>query len=206
MNELFYYYECKNKDCDRKGVRINVDKAHQQFAKILSQTKPKQRVIKLFEHMIFSEWDQIIEQTKKSIKQIEKQIVEQKEELKSIRKAKDDGIYTVEQAKEEALKVNKEIDLLSIEKSDIKIEKYDATITKEFIEKFLNKLDLLWDVLDLPKRQALLNKIFIGTILCTKDKQIRTDQLSPSFELIEALGVPNGESVPPPRIELGFKV
>lgn len=206
MNELFYYYECKNKDCNCNGVRINVDKAHEQFAKILSQIKPKQRVIKLFEHMVFSEWDQIIEETKRGIKQIESQIAKQKEELKSIRKATDSGIYTVEQAKEEALKVNKEIDLLSIEKSDIKIEKYDAIITKEFIEKFLNNLDLLWDVLDLPKRQALLNKVFMGTILCSENKQIRTDQLSPSFELIEALGAEKGENVPPPRIELGFKV
>ena len=175
-------------------------------ADILSQTKPKQRVIKLFEYMVFSEWDQIIEETKRGIKQIEIQIAKQKEELKSIRKATDSGIYTIEQAKEEALKVNKEIDLLSIEKSDIKIEKYDVIITKEFIEKFLSNLDLLWDVLDLPKRQALLNKVFMGTIVCSENKQIRTDQLSPSFKLIEALGAEKGENVPPPRIELGLKV
>lgn len=198
MNELFYYYECKNKDCS--GVRINVDKAHEQFIKILSHTKPKQRVIKLFENMVLIEWDQIIERTKRAIKQIESQIVKQKEELKSIRKAKDDGIYTVEQAKEEALKVNREIEVLGIEKSDIKIEQYNSEITKEFIEKFLNNFDLLWDVLDLPKRQALLNKVFMGTILCSKDKMIRTDKLSPSFELIEALSAEKGENVPSPRI------
>lgn len=204
MNGMFYYYECKNKDCGL--VRINIEEAHGQFKKILSYTKPRQRVIKLFKHMVLTGWSDIIEQAKQSIKKIERQISERREDLRSIRKAKDDGIYTVEQAKEEASKVSQEIELLGIEKSDIKLEQYDAEITQEFIDKFLNNLDLLWDVLDLPKRQALLNKVFMGSILCSKDKIIRTDQLSPSFELIEALGAENGENVPPPGIEPGFRV
>ena len=204
MNDLFYYYECKNKGCGR--VRINVDKAHEQFTNILSRTKPNQRVIKLFQHMVFSEWDQIINQTKQSIREIENKIKKNKEELKSIRKAKDDGIYTVEQAREEALKVRQEIDLLNIEKSDIKIEQYDIQITQTFVDRFLNNLDFLWDDLDLPKKQALLQKVFLNEILCSKDKQLRTVKLSPSFQLINALNEQKGEKVPPPRIELGFKV
>jgi len=147
--------------------------------------------------MVFTNWDEVIAQTKQDADNLDQRIHTFKEEIKSIRKAKDDGLYTLEQTKEEADKVQQHITMLEIERSDFRIEQYDTQIVREFSEQFLKNLSLLWDNLDLPKRQALLTKIFKGSIIAQKDKTIRTSDLSPSFQLIESLKEENDENVTP---------
>ncbi len=194
------YYECKNKKC--RKLRINATNAHKQFLDILKRMQPTERVIKLFQHMVFTEWDKVINQAADDAERLEDRIQKLKDELKSIRKAKDDGIYTTEQAKEEAERVQQDLVVLNIEKSDIRIEQYNTEIVKKFTGRFLKDLTLLWDNLDLPKRQAFLQKAFDGSLICGKDKKIRTYTLAPSFELIEALASKKGENVTPTRFEL----
>jgi DNA invertase Pin-like site-specific DNA recombinase len=193
-NGIVHYYECKYKGCGK--LRINAEKAHEYFKDLLTKIQPTDRVIKLFEHMVFSEWDTMIDQSKKTADKIDQKIVKLKEELVSIRKAKDDKIYTLEQAREEADRVQQDIVVLGIEKSEIRIEQYNTELVREFTEKFLRNLVFLWENLDLSKRQAFLQKVFLGQILCTKDKNIRTIELSPSFKLLQALSDQNGEKVP----------
>ncbi len=193
------YYECRHKGC--KKVRINASKAHQQFDELLSQIQPTTRVIKLFQHMVFAEWDKVIEETRNQADAIDERIYALKQDLKSIRKAKDEGLYTIEQAKEEADKVNQEIAVLEVERSEVKVEQYNTEIVKEFTTIFLQNLSLLWDRLDLPKRQALLQKVFLNTLLVSEDKKIRTSEISPSFKLIEALSTSDGKNVTPWGIE-----
>jgi site-specific DNA recombinase len=188
-----FYYECGNKKC--RKVRINSVLAHQQFLEILTNIQPSQRVIKLFNHMVFTEWDRVINQTRDASEELEKRIFNLKQELISIRKAKDDGIYTLEEAKEQAEKMRQEITVLEIERSDMKLEQYNSEIIREFIEHFFTNLEKLWEILDLAKKQTLQRKIFIRDLICLKSKQIRTPELSPSFQLIEALATENGENV-----------
>lgn len=187
------YYECRKKGC--KGVRLNANETHKQFAELLGQIKPTKRVIKLFQHMVFVNWDSVIEQTRQEVDNCDQRILALREELKSIRKAKDDGLYTLEQAKAEADETQQKLTILEIERGDIRIEQYNTEIVREFSERFMRNLPLLWDNLDLPKRQALLSKVFQGTIIAGKDKIIRTSELSPSFELIQALAEEKGENV-----------
>lgn len=196
------YYECKNKKC--RKLRINATKAHEQFAEILKQIQPTERVIKLFQHMVFEEWDKVINGAKEEVSKIEERIETLTKELTSIRKAKDDGIYTTEHARAESDKVNQEIGVLRIERSEIRIEQYNTQIVKEFTDSFLKDLSFLWDNLDLPKRQAFLQKAFDGILICGKDKKIRTDSLSPSFALINALASQVGKFVTPLEFESRF--
>lgn len=119
----------------------------------------------------------------------------------SVRKAKDDEVYTVEEAKEQADKFRQEIAITEIERSEIKIEQYNGEIVREFISQFLQNLPLLWTSLDLPKRQAFLQKVFAGNLICTEDRKIRTLKLSPSFELIGALARQKGKNVIPRGFE-----
>lgn len=198
---IVYYYECKKKFC--RKLRINSGKAHEQFNSLLKQIQPTQQVIKLFQYMVFSEWDKTINMTREQGEKLDKKIDDLNEELKSIRKAKDEGLYTVERAIEEAKEVNQKLVVLQIERSDVRIEQYNTEIVKEFTNKFFSNLSLLWDNLDLPKRQALLQKMFTQGIICGKDKKIRTDSLAPSFKLIDALASENGENVTPPEFESG---
>lgn len=199
---IVYYYECKKKGCGK--LRINALKAKEQYKDLLASIKPTPRVIKLFEHMVFAEWDKVIEQTREMADGFDKKIAKLKEELTSIRKAKDDGIYTPEQAKEEADKVQQDIVILGLERSEIRIEQYNTELVKEFTNRFLSNLTFLWDNLDLPKRQAFLQKVFEGTIICGEDRKIRTQSLAPSFELIKALGDENSENVTPEGVEPSF--
>lgn len=199
---IVYYYECKKKFC--RKLRINAGKAHDQFKELLTQIQPTQHVIKLFQYMVFSEWDKTINQAVEQGEKLDLKIQKLKEDLRSVRKAKDDGIYTIEQAKEEAENIQQELVVLEIERSDMRIEQYNTEIVKEFTNKFFGNLALLWDNLDLAKRQALLQKMFIKGIICGRDKKIRTDSLAPSFKLIEALTSEKGENVTPREFESRF--
>lgn len=192
-NGKVYYYECKNKLC--RKVRINAEIAHTQFNDILKQVRPSKRVIKLFSHLVFSEWDSVINQAKSAIQQIDNRIASLNNELTSIRKAKDDGIYTVNEAKEQAASIRRDISILEIEKTDIKIEQFDTEIVQSFTEYFLYNFPMLWRRLDLTKRQELQRKIFVGGIICEGLDKIRTAEMSPSFELIEAIAAQKGKNV-----------
>ena len=76
-----------------------------------------------------------------------------------------------------------------------------AVYTRLLTDPFLNNLPMLWSKLDLAKRQALLQKVFGESILVSSDRKIRTDKLSPSFQLIEAIASSDGEIVTPRGIE-----
>lgn len=199
---IVYYYECKKKFC--RKLRINAGKAHEQFNSLLSQIQPTQHVIKLFQYMVFSEWDKTISQTVEQGGKLDIKIQKLKDDLKSVRRAKDDGTYTVEQAIEEAKEINQKLVVLQIERSDMRIEQYNTEIVREFTNKFFGNLALLWDNLDLPKRQALLERMFTDGIICGKDKKIRTDSLAPSFNLIQSLADESGKSVTPREFESRF--
>ena len=190
---IVYYYECRKKNC--KKVRININKAHDQFDSILANIKPSDDVIDLFQNMVFSEWDKVVAESGDEIEKMEEAIYALKSEIKSIRKAKDDGLYTLVQAKEEVVKIQREIVSLEIELSDKKVEKYDTEIVREFTNRFLKNLSLLWEKMGLSKKQAFLKQIFYNDLRCTTNGEIRTPKLSPSFELIQALGEAKGENV-----------
>ena len=191
--KVFYYYECRNKLCSK--VRIGSKKAHEGFLELLNTIKPSPRVLKLFEHMVFTEWDKTIANIEKEAEKIDAKIATLKEDLKSIRRSVDSGLTMPDEGKEQAQDARKELALLGIERSDIRIEQYNKEIVREFTEHFLLNLDRLWEMLDLPKRQALMTHMFPAGIVCTKEGEIQTLQLSPSFELIRSLANENSENV-----------
>jgi site-specific DNA recombinase len=188
----YFHYECGNNKCRSK--RVNIDVIHPQFLSDLRELKPSKDVLKIFEYMVFNEWDKTIKRAKSKAKQIETRIASLEEEFPSIRKARDEGYYTAEQAKKEASKLKTEITMLRIERSDHKIEQYDTEIVRSFTRKFLFSLDKLWERFDLPKKQALQNIIYPDGI-CHDGKEIRTTNLSPCFELIRALKNENANLV-----------
>lgn len=201
----YTHYECGNKSC--RLARIATGDAHDQFLLRLKKLKPTKRTLKLFQNMVFNQWDKIINTAKNESKAIEERIQIMEADLKSIRKAKDKGLYTEETAKNEADQINKEIVVLRVEKSDIKFDQYDAEKVRNFTEHFLLNLDHLWLHLeDLPMRQALQNKIFPEGLVCAKNKEIRTVSLSPAFELIKALNTAKMTSGEPlvPQVEHFF--
>ena len=198
---LVQYYECRNKVCTKK-LRINIKKADEQFISILEHIKPSPRVTKLFQHMVFGEWDKVIAAAKKEIMILTTRINSLKKELESIRKAKDQGIYTVEEAKEEAERIRRDMRISEVERADIKIEQYDQEVIGEFTRQFLQNMVFLWNNLDLPKRQAFLGKVFNGELACGNNRKIRTISLSPSYELIQELSAKSGKNVSLARLEL----
>jgi len=90
-------------------------------------------------------------------------------------------------------------ELLGLELADMKIEKYDSEIVSSFIKNFMKNPPLLWEKMDLPKKQALLRKVFVGELICHKDRVVRTNELSPSFQVIESMRAKYGGNVTPRR-------
>lgn len=195
----YLYYECKSKKCT-KNQRIMAKDAHKTFLDILKTLKPKPTVLKLFEHLVFCDWDKLIEGCKKQIAMIESRIDQLNNDLSGVTKSNDKGILTDDEARERADKIRSEITALKISKSDVVLEQYDTEIVKSFTENFLNNLDNLWNHLDLPQKQALQNKIFPSGLIC-ENHTIRTNSLSLSFQYIEALNTQNSPLVTPQGIE-----
>lgn len=196
----FQYYECKKKGCVKQQRLLN-DRAEKQFIALLQSIKPSQEVLKLFNHLVFSEWDKTIQSQKQIIEQYNTKISGLEDEISyhSISSAK--GILKEEEANNLIEKARVEIASLKMERGDLKIDKYDSEITRNFTEAFLNNLDQFWLRLDLAKKQLLQCMIFPKGILC-QDMQIRTDALSPSFEYMQQLKLQNSPLVTPRRIEL----
>lgn len=192
-NGKVFYYECKNKKCNHQE-RITREQAQEQFIEVLKSIKPNQRVLKLFTHLIFNEWDKSINSYQKTADKFEKNIKDLKSSLIGISESNRKGILTDEEAKEQAEEIRKKIVVLEIEKSDVKIEQYNTEIVRNFTEEFLLNLDKLWNRIDLPKKQALHNKIFPNGITCENHK-VRTINLSQSFEYIDSLSKQNSPLV-----------
>ncbi len=185
-NKQYFHYECGNKKC--RKLRIDSEKAHIKFMELLHRVKPSSRVLKLFMHMVFSEWDTTIDTSKDEISKIDLQIEYCESELQRVSRSFEKRIYTEEMALKEADKIKLEMTVLKVSRSDIKIEQYDAEKVRNFTEHFLENLDKLWLRLDdLPMKQALQNKIFPKGVILTQDKEIRTTTLSPAFALISTL-------------------
>lgn len=183
-----FYYE-------RDGVRLTTKKAHQEFRLLLSQVKPNKRVLKLFEEMVFGEWDKQIGYAKNTINNYDKRINTLKNEIKRISRSREEGIYTLDEAKTEAESIRAEIVVLEVEKSDVTVHKHDIELVKNFTKYFLLNLDRFWNLVDLPMKQIVQKKIFPKGLLITENKEIRTPELSPLFELIKVLNEENSSLV-----------
>ncbi len=191
--KTFFYYECRNKQCSRP--RVTTSDADEKFLDILRTIKPTPEVMKLFDKLVFADWDQIINNAQSEAEIVETKISDYKSELKRIVKSVDSELLTESEGKEQAQEVRKNILLAEIVRSDIRIEQYNKEIVREFTEHFLLNLDKLWGILDLTKRQALLAKILPSGITCDKKRYFRTLELSPSFALIQSLSERNSENV-----------
>lgn len=178
-------YECHQKGC-QKRERINIDPAHQQFLDILASLRPSKRVLKLFSELVFMEWDESIAELKQEALLKEKQIENLESELTGIALSNSKGILNDDEARERANKIRNEIAVLRVERSDINIDQFDTEAIKTFTEAFLTNLDRFWRELDLSQKQAFQNQIFPNGVVC-QNKNIRTTNLSRSFELIQAM-------------------
>lgn len=198
----YLYYECHNASCYKHG-RIGVEKAHGEFLKVLSFIKPSKRVLKMFVNMVFSEWEESINERKKEALILEEQIKVLEDKLTAIAEGNSKRILTDEEAQENAEKVRKDLIPLKVARSDIRIEQYNTESVKNFTESFLTHLDKLWLNLELPHKQALQNDIFIDGVVGEKTK-IRISKLSSSFELIQQMEHEKVNLVTPREVESRF--
>ena len=195
----YLYYECHNSKCDNHQ-RIGVESAHEQFMTLLTSIRPSERVLKMFTHMVFSEWDKSIELRKQDATILEEQIKTLEHKLTTIAESNAKFILTDDEAQERASEIRKDIAVLRIERSDIRIEQYDTEAVKNYTENFLVNIDKLWLQIELPHKQALQNEIFKGGLLVEKGK-IRIVELASTFKLIEELSMPNVDFVTPREVE-----
>lgn len=80
---------------------------------------------------------------------------------------------------------------------------YDAEKVSGSTQYFFEHTEKLWELSDLPKKQALQNAIFPTGFYCTKEKNIRTADLSPCFDLMSVLSADDLAFGDPTRIRTG---
>lgn len=195
----YLYYECYNRKCDKKE-RIRVDIAHEEFIKLLASIQPSERVLKIFNHLVFSEWDKSIEDKKREAKILDAQINGLEDKLTGVAESNMKHILTDEEAQVRAEEYRKEIAILRVERSEIRIDQYDQEAVKSFTENFLLHIDKLWMQIELSHKQALQTEVFPENIFVENGK-IRTNGLASTFNLIGALGGSNIDLVTPREFE-----
>ena len=198
----YLYYECHNAKCE-KNQRIGLDLAHKEFINLLASIRPSERVIKLFSHLVFSEWDKGIEDRKREASIIDEQIKNLENKLTVVAESNAKFILTDEEAQIRADEIRKDMAVLRVERADIRMEQYDTEAVKSFTEDFLLNLNKLWMQIELPHKQALQNEIFTNSLIVENGK-IRTNGLASTFKLIEELNTENVESVTPMEFESMF--
>jgi len=195
----YLYYECHNKPCTNHE-RIGIDIAHRIFTDLLDLMKPSERVLKLFTHMVFSEWEETIKQTNSEAELRERQIKILQDKLTSLAESNAKHILTDDEARESAEKIRRDMAILKVERSEIRIEQYDTEAVMQFTENFLVHLDKLWLHMDLPQKQALQNEVFPRGLM-VEDGKIRTVNLARTFELIGEMSDVNFNFVTPREVE-----
>ncbi len=198
-NKHYYYYECHEKTC-KVNERIDVEEAHNEFLSLLSSIRPTERVLKLFNQLVFDEWNESIEHRRKEAEILDVQIQSLENKITSISEGNAKGILTDDEAKTRAEEARKDIAILRIERSDIRIEQYNTESIKNFTSNFLLNVDKLWLNMELTQQQALQKEIFPEGLL-VKNHKIRTVGMARSFELIQAMENPNFNLV----TRLGFE-
>lgn len=201
-SKSYLYYECHNTKCSNKK-RIRADKAHEQFSSLLGSIRPSERVLKLFSHLVFSEWDKSIDERKREAEILDEQIRSLENKLTAIAESNSKHILTDEEAQARAVEIRNDITVLRVERVDIRIEQYDTEAVKSFTENFLVNLDKLWLQAELPHKQALQSEIFPNK-LRVENGEIRTNGLASTFKLIEELNTENIDLVTRERIELSL--
>lgn len=125
----YLYYECHNTGCDKR-TRIRADFAHKEFVETLKSIRPSERVLRLFSHMIFTEWDKSIIEKKREADLLDIQIKTLEAKLTAIAESNSKGILTDEEAQISAEGIRKDITVFKIERADIRIEQYDQEAVK----------------------------------------------------------------------------
>jgi site-specific DNA recombinase len=80
----YLYYSCTRKGC---SVSVGINSAHDQFKAVLQALKPSTRTLKMFNELVFNEWDEQINSSKERASSLERQLTELNGELTSIRRA-----------------------------------------------------------------------------------------------------------------------
>ncbi len=195
----YLYYECHNKLCGNK-CRISLETAHKCFVDVLASIKPSQRVLKMFVHLVFNEWDESIKDSKRKAAILDDQIKNLEDKLTAVVVGNSKHILTEEEAQASVDRIRKDIIPLKISRSDIHIEQYNTEAVKNFTEDFLTNIDKLWMKIDLPHKQSLQNAIFPDGISADKSK-IGIVDLSSSFALIQQIEQSNVDLVTPWEFE-----
>ncbi len=189
----YLYYECHNSRCDKK-MRIGLDVAHSEFVEILKSIRPSERVLRIFSHLVFTEWDKSIADKKREADLLDSQIKNLEGKLTAIAESNAKGILTDKEAQVGAESIRKDVTIFRIERADIRIEQYSEEAVRNFVENFLVHLDKLWMQIELSHKQALQSEIFPDGLVA-ENRKIRIVNLASTFKLIQTLGDENVDLV-----------
>ena len=156
--------------------------------------------MKLFNNLVFGEWESVIEKTESEIGKIDEKIRDLTQEIRNTTASNNKGILSDDEAKLQVQNIRVELATLELQRADISVEKYDTKRISGFTMFFLGNLNQVWNICDLPKKQALQNRIFQNGLLVdgtSQNSYIRTGELSPCFELINALNSDDSVMVTP---------
>lgn len=121
-------------------LRVQVEQAHDDYMDLLKMYKPNERVMKLFDHLVFSEWDKVLKSSRTKQRDLRKRIEQYEADIDLYLERYERGDYTKAKKDKKVDGVNMEIALLEEELDESRLEQYDKQKLRGFTEFFC----LIW--------------------------------------------------------------
>lgn len=179
-NKRYPYYFCPG-GCT--GTIVATEKLHNQLIELLRSITPSKETLNWFKLKLHDSYNGRLKLLEYQHKQSESQIKDLKDRYNTLVEKNLSGLYSDEIFKEQSKKIEEELTVAQLIKSEDKIDKYNIDELIAFTSAMLADLGKAYELSTLSQKRVLLGSIYEEKLQII-DRTIRTPHLSPLFALI----------------------
>ena len=177
----FHYYNCDNRlGC---GFTCNATKANRLFEKSLSEIKPSEPVLKLFEVLLIKKYESMHQTRENEVKVLQKRCIEIEEKKDFLVEKLISGTLNDEVYKKHERIFNAELDSIKMRISEMPMKDESLQKYLAFSLNFISKLDSTYSKADIKVKKMILGSILSGNPVFDGEKY-RTLEFKESIALL----------------------
>ncbi len=180
MGQRYYYYWCPS-GCEKSVIAS--EKLHNQLIERLREITPSPETLAWFKLKLHASYDKRLKMLEDRHKQANQRIHELKTRYNALVEKNLSGLYSDEIFKDQSKKIEEELAVAHLVKSEDKMTKYNIEEIMDFTVAMLEDLGKAFTLSNLAQKRVLLGSIY-DEKLQIENKLIRTLVLSPLFQLI----------------------
>ncbi len=202
----YFYYHCRNKECQMFGKSIVKKTIEKEFLQYLEKITPKEKFLNLFKETVLDLWQEKGKGFESEAKKYEKRLEIIQAKRKRIFEMREDGSYTKQEFQERKEETDNEIVTTKISLDESRIEQFDIEGVLTYATNFISNLGRQWFDLLPESRPRFQKLVFPEGIPYDKNKGFGTAKLGVIFNLnqqfLRVKSPQKSQVVDPGRVEL----